>query len=234
MRRILLCCALVLATLAGDGRSQETKKEEKEGRNKLEAASPASAVNFSKELAVPLSCLRTLGACIDQARQSADPVELAALAQKLAVAEKVSGKKASLTAEALMKEAVELGKRREYAAELSALAMMATEPALQKELTTAATLAKKRDTEAAAKIQEGGTTRDLVGYLFVTNHTGECLRIYVSGRYVGEVHAGQRATFPVHDHNHVTVLTAVCEGGHLAARRNLDGHFHDYNWHIDR
>jgi hypothetical protein len=76
--------------------------------------------------------------------------------------------------------------------------------------------------------------KELYGPLHVTNHSGECLRIYVCGRYIGEVHAGQCATFHVHDHSHETHLTAICEGGHLISRRNLHGHFHRYDWHIDR
>ncbi len=234
MKRILLCCPLILSLFVSYGQAQEGKKEEKEGRNKLATTTLASAINFSKQLGVPLGCLRSLGADIDQARRLADPVELASLAQKLAIAEKVAGKKASLSAEALMTEAIELAKQREYAAELQAVALMASDAAAQKELTKAATLAQRRDAEMKAAIIEGAKPKALFGTLTVVNHSGECLRIYVSGRYVGEVHAGEQASFHAHDHSHITTLVAICEDGEQVASRNLHGHFHGYYWHIDQ
>ena len=57
----------------------------------------AAAIKFRKELALPLSSLSTLGSRIDSARRAHDPVALAHTANELATAEKVSGKKASLT-----------------------------------------------------------------------------------------------------------------------------------------
>ena len=68
----------------------------------------AAGVKFRKELGLPLSSLNTLGTRIDAARRAHDPVALAHAASELATAEKVSGKKASLTSLELAKESAEL------------------------------------------------------------------------------------------------------------------------------
>src|SRR5689334_6602017 len=65
----------------------------------------AATVDFRKALGVPFEGLTTIGARIEQARTASDPVCLAVLATELGVAEKVSGKKASLTSDEVMKEA---------------------------------------------------------------------------------------------------------------------------------
>ena len=63
----------------------------------------------------------TLGNRIDTARRQYDPVALGNTASELALAEKVSGKQASLTSTALYKESVELAKLRRQVAELDYL-----------------------------------------------------------------------------------------------------------------
>lgn len=70
----------------------------------------ACQVNFAKELGLSLDYLGSLGHRISQARKSPDPVDLALAAQALSVAEQVSGKQASITAEQVQKEALELAK----------------------------------------------------------------------------------------------------------------------------
>src|SRR5436305_5547238 len=58
----------------------------------------AASVKFRKELGLPLATLNTLGSRIDAARRAHDPMALANAASELGVAEKASGKKASLLA----------------------------------------------------------------------------------------------------------------------------------------
>src|SRR3954449_6053251 len=64
----------------------------------------AASVNFRKALGLPLQSLATLGPRVAAARRASDPVALAHAASELAVAEKVSGKKASLTSTAVYAE----------------------------------------------------------------------------------------------------------------------------------
>src|SRR5262245_33132216 len=82
---------------------------------------PGSGVNFRKELNLPFETLSTLRSRIGAARRASDPVALAHAANELAVAEQVSGKKASLTSNTLIKEAAELARLRRQAAELQAV-----------------------------------------------------------------------------------------------------------------
>jgi uncharacterized protein (TIGR03000 family) len=82
---------------------------------------PASSVNFRKQLGLPYRALCTLGARIDAARRANDPVTLANVASELAVAESVSGKTASLTSKALAKDAAKLAALRRQVAELRAV-----------------------------------------------------------------------------------------------------------------
>jgi hypothetical protein len=81
----------------------------------------AASVNFQKELGLSYPSLRTLGARIDAARQAPDPVTLAHAASELDVAEKVSGKKASITAPEILAEAAKLASLRKQEAELKAV-----------------------------------------------------------------------------------------------------------------
>src|SRR5262245_55850865 len=103
---------------------KKPKKEEVKGKDKQVVTSKptkrvrASSINFRKAYGLPLASLGTLGARIDAARRAPDPVALAHAAGELKVAEKVSGKKASLTSNALLAEAAELAKLRKEVAEL--------------------------------------------------------------------------------------------------------------------
>src|SRR5262249_23043919 len=81
----------------------------------------AATINFRKELKLPFDSLSTLGSRIYAARRLPDPVALAHAASELAVAEKVSGKQASLTSKMLAKEAAELAGMRRQEQELNAV-----------------------------------------------------------------------------------------------------------------
>src|SRR5262249_49491814 len=82
---------------------------------------PAASIKFRKELGLPLATLNTLGSRIDAARRAHDPVALANTANELGVAEKASGKKASLLAKELMKESAQLAALRRQEKELWAV-----------------------------------------------------------------------------------------------------------------
>lgn len=239
MLRSLLCLSLVLGGFAArSSAAEDTKKEEKTIKSQLangkQTCCRASTINFAKELGVPLDYLESIGQRIHQARRTPDPVELALAAQALGVAEKVANKKASLTADDCMKEAVELAKMRGNSAELAAVSLLASDETTKKDLGKELALATKRESEEKAALKSGESTRQILGTLTVINHTGECLDIYVSGNYVGRVHTGQVRTFYVHDHNYHSHLDAYCvEGGELVREACAEGHRHNVTWHID-
>lgn len=238
----LLLCSLPLALVAADKEAKEPAQEvgkEEVIRCKLttdgkRCCGAACTVNFSKELGLPLDYLSSIGHRISQARRTPDPVELAMAAQSLQVAEKVSGKNASITSEAVLKDAVDLAKMRAISSELAAVALVVTDDAARSELSKLAAAAKESEADKAAALKAGEETKELFGYLTVDNHTDECLRIFVSGRYKGTVHAGQRAYYHVHDHSDPTVLEAYCEEeGELVRNSYNYGHHHRLYWHID-
>lgn len=234
-----LFTALVVAGLGGVVVAQDPAKKDEKWESKVSAdakqtgCSRACYVNFSKELGVPFEYLNNIGPRIANARRAADPVDLALAAQSLAIAEKVSGKKAGVTSDEVFKEAAELAKARRISNELAAVALVVPDPAMRDDLTKAATLAKGLEADAAAKAKNASAPREIHGNLRVINHTDHCLRIYVSGRFVGEVHKGQTGNFHVHDSNYETFVEARCEDdGALIKRAVARGHKHDVTWHI--
>src|SRR5262249_32277740 len=90
------CFIVACVVLAETPQKDDPATEDREVVSSKVAHRPAAAsVNFGKELGLPFPSLGTLGARIGAARKAADPVALAHAASELAVAEKVSGKKAS-------------------------------------------------------------------------------------------------------------------------------------------
>ncbi len=239
MFRTFLACAALLMAVPFAASAQETAKAaDKEihsnyGKERQKTCGAACTVNFAKEIGVPLDYLSSIGHRISQARKGPDPVELALCSQALAVAEKVSGKQASITAEKVLAEAVDLAKLRGFSHELSAVALLVDNAEVKSDLSKQLTLAKKREEEGRAAAQTGESAKQLFGRLTVINQSDECLNIYVSGVYAGEVHAGQSAAFHVHDHNNPTRLEAYCEeDGDLVSSKFVFGHQHHAHWHI--
>ena len=227
-----LCVAgLPLLTLADDAKEGTDKVVHSKIADAKSTCGSACQVNFAKELGVSLDYLGTIGHRISVARKAADPVDLALLAQSLSVAEQVSGKKASITAEQIRKEALELAKLRGYSAELAAIALVI--PEAKADLEKLTVIAKKREAEGKKQTESDEVQKALLGTLTVINHSGECLRIFVSGRYVGTAHEGTTSYFRVHDHNEPSHLDAYCEeDGDLVSEQNVFGHVHNFTWHI--
>jgi len=175
---------LALGTVQQVRSAQDGKKFEDTG-NKTELA---GGIDFNKALGLPFESLHSLGGRIDQARRAADPVGLASAAHELHVAEHVSKKKAPLTAEAVMKEAVVLAKMRHESAELSAVALLAHhEAGLVKELTNEAARAKKHEDEEIAKSKEGSRTKGVQGTVHFDSRTNISISCYIDGRFVGSM-----------------------------------------------
>lgn len=203
-------------------------------RSKLEPCVMASTIDFRKATGLPFSSLLSLGSRIQQAKEAADPVCLANCARELAVAEQVSGKNAAITAKSILDEAVSLAEIRGDSTELKAVALLAGDAKIKGKLDSLATEAAEREANARKAAKEGEASREIHGSLTVCNHTDECLNIYVGGRFVGEVHAGESASFHVHDHNHYTQLSAYCvEDGELVKSAYSHGHNHNVSWEID-
>jgi hypothetical protein len=78
----------------------EKGKDQEVVTSKATKRTRATSINFRKAFGLPFDTLGTLGARIESARRKPDPIALAHAANELAVAEKVSKKKASLTSTA--------------------------------------------------------------------------------------------------------------------------------------
>lgn len=155
----------------------------------------AGRINFRKELGIPFDYLDNLGQRIYQARKTPDPVELALAAHALSVAEKVSGKKASLTSETVMSEAFDLALRRGISSELTAVAMLATSQDKKKELDEESKSANKRELAMKKATEAGEVSRQIAGTVQVINRTEWAMSIYLNGFPLGVVFPGQTRNF---------------------------------------
>ncbi len=241
--RTSFLAALVASVVAVQvGQAEDGKKAKKSeevvelksslSKDKIESCIGACRVNFRKEFGVPLEYLDSIGQQIHDARKSPDPVALGLAAKSLAVAEEVSGKKASVTSKGVMEEAVLLAKLRGVSTELAALSKVVSDKATQKDLAAQAAAAAKQEAEAREATKKGDAGKELHGTLQVINHSHECLRIYVDGRYYGLVHEGRTRNFHVHAHAHHNHFDAYCEEGHLIRSAHATGHHHFLRWHI--
>jgi hypothetical protein len=183
-----LCGGLALLPPVSGGEKGGKKGEAKKTvESKGEQRTAATTVDFPKALELDFPLLTGLGARIEQARDQADPVGLAAAARELAVAEEVSGKQAAVKSAELFKEAIELAKNRAVSAELKAVARLAGKAAEGKELLA---LAKKAADQEAKDLQDrksGIKTRGIMGRLHVDSRVNAFIRVYVDGRYVGSM-----------------------------------------------
>src|SRR5262249_37619053 len=126
----------VLCSTVESQQAEPSKDDQQTVASKAQKGSPAARVDFQKELGLPYNSLGNLGPRIDAARRGHDAVSLAHAANELAGAEKVPGKKASVTSSALMKEAAQLAKLKKEAAELQAMEKMASQVATETDLVT--------------------------------------------------------------------------------------------------
>jgi hypothetical protein len=198
----------------------------------------AAAVNFRQQLGLPFPSLGTLGTRIDAARRAHDPVSLANTSSELAVAEKVAGKKASLTSTQLFNESVELAKMRRKEKELQALVRIANQVEVQEDnvalLQNSLKLAKEdvqekmllgaQDTEPTWKPRT----------VIVNNYTTQYLDISVNGNYKVQVAPGMQQTFMIEHRWNPTVLTAYGDADvNTWGPRYIWGQFTKYTWNIN-
>jgi hypothetical protein len=222
---LLAGCVVLLGirvTSAAD--DKKPVANEKKVEAKAEKYTPASTIDFGSELGLSFPALTTLGARIEAARRAPDPVALAAAGQELAAAEKVSGKKAGLTADTVLKEAVDLAKVRGNSKEMLLVAELVKGDAakdLQAEADKAAQAEKAEQPEATRGAR----------YLRVVNHTHEGLDIYVDGRFLGHVHEHRHETFPLHM-KHERVVLFARHHHRTWGPAHIHGEYDTYTWEL--
>jgi len=198
----------------------------------------AAAVKFRKELGLALPSLNTLGTRIDAARRAHDPVALAHAANELATAEKVSGKKASLTSLELAKESAELAKLRRQESELRAtLAVQQQITGTDDAITTLTQILNdakaqaKADSEAIRMNQEPTWTPRKV---IVNNYTTQYIDVWVNGYYKVQVSPGMSQSFLIEHRWNPTVLTAYGDDDETTFKAiPIWGRFKTYTWNIN-
>jgi hypothetical protein len=188
---LLAGCVVLLGIGVSSAQEKKPVANEKKIEVKAEKYTPATTIDFGGDLGLSFPALTSLGARIEAARRGPDPVDLAAAGTELAAAEKVSGKKAGLTSDAVLKEAVELARARGSSKELMMVAELVkgdTGKDLQAEALKAA------EAEKTPQPEVGRGAR----YLRVVNHSDEGVDIYVDGRFIGHVYEHRHETFPLH------------------------------------
>jgi hypothetical protein len=238
---LLALLSVGVVSLAGD---DQPKKDDPAAADKEKIDStavkrtPAASVKFAKELGLPYATLGTLGSRVDAARRAHDPVALAHAAHELATAEKVSGKRASLTALELAKESAELAKLRRQESELRAtLAVQqqitGTDDAITtlKQILNDAKAQAKADSEAIRMNQEPTWTPRKV---IVNNYTTQYLDIWVNGYYKVQVSPGMSQSFLIEHRWNPTVLTAYGDDDETTFKAiPIWGRFKTYTWNIN-
>lgn len=231
-------------TLVSLGTAEQAKKDDPASEDKevvtskATTRSSASSINFRKELGLPFASLGTLGSRIEAARRAPDPVALAHAASELAVAEKVSGKTASLTSKQVMQESAELASLRKQESELKAVLQVANQVqfaedrvASLKDQIALAQAAAKADREAFERKEEPKSTpRQVV----VNNYTTQYLDLWVNGTYKVQVLPGQSQVITIEHRWNPTVLQAYGDDDASGwGPRYIWGRFTKYTWNIN-
>jgi hypothetical protein len=217
----------------GDGKPEDKQVVDA----KAEKRSSAAAIDFRKELNLPYPSLGTLGSRIESARKAYDPVALAHTANELAVAEKVSGKKASLTSTAVLKESAELAKLRREAAELKAVLQVqqqvanedATVAELKKQIASAEEFAKAETASVLRGEEPTGQPRKVL----INNYSTQWAGIAVNGNFKTVVPPAQSKWIVIEHKWDPTVLTA--DGNEDLThwpKRIIWGNFKTYTWNL--
>jgi hypothetical protein len=196
-------------------------------------STPAATVKFRKDLNLPFASLNTLGTRIDTARRAGDPVALANSASELAVAEKVSGKTASLTSKQLIAEAAELAKLRRQEVELKAVLHVSEQVALEEqkvaELKNLTKLAGD-EKRLIAKGEEPDAPRKVV----VNNYSTQYIDIQINGYLRGQVLPGATRTFTIEQRWNPVVLKGWGDADETTfGPVILQGRFEKHTWNIN-
>ncbi len=235
----LLLVAVPGLSLTDTARTADPKPDDKQSvDSKAEKRTPATAIDFKKELQLPFPTLGTLGSRVEAARKAPDPVALAHTANELAVAEKVSGKTASLTSTKLIQEAAELAKLRRQVAEMKAVLNVSNQIANQEQLAMNLNAEIERANqwtkEEKAAIQMGMAPTATPRRVLINNYTPQYVDLFVNGDYRMRVGPGQSSYCVIEHKWNPTVLTAYGnEDDTTWGPRYVWGTFDTYTWNLN-
>jgi hypothetical protein len=213
------------------------EKEKQTVTSKASKRTPATAINFKKAYGLPFHSLGTLGARIEAARRKPDPVALAHMASELAVAEKVSGKKASLSSKALLAESAELAQLRRQVAELKASFAIhqqilgeENDAAYWNKMIGIAQAATKKEADG---IRRGELPTDRPRWILLNNYTPQYVDLWVNGNYKMQVGPGASKWCVVEHKWNPTVLQAYgSEDDAVWGPRQIWGAYKTYTWNL--
>jgi hypothetical protein len=232
--------SFVVPCKADDTQKNDQSAQDQQVVSSKGVAQPsAAAVNFRKELGLPFPSLNTLGARITAARRAGDPVALAHAASELAVAEKVSGKTATITSRQVLSESAQLARLRKRAAELEAVAEVAKQVQAEENLVyalkqdIAASKAVTQSEQQAFQANEEPTF-NAARYVAINNYTLQYLDIWVNGNLRTQLAPGSRTVLTLDQASNPTVLTAYGNDDSTTwGPRYIWGRFQKYTWNIN-
>ena len=202
------------------------------------AVTPAASVPFRNQLGLPYPTLGTLGGRIDAARRAGDPVAMAHAASELDVAEKVSGKTASLTSKQVLAEAAELASVRKRTADTSAVLKVSESLAvaeenladMKKQLAFSQNMAAQDEKSLAEKLEPTSAPRKIL----VNNYSTQYIEIQVNGFIRGQVLPGASRTFTIDQRwNPIVIKGWGDEDATTYGPIRLRGQFKTYTWNIN-
>jgi hypothetical protein len=226
------CATLESQQPQGEANDQESVD------SKAKKAPSASQVDFKAALGLPFSSLGTLGSRIDAARHAHDPVSLAHAANELAVAEKVSGKQATMTSSALLQESAQLAKLRRQAAELEAVSRVADQVSTEQEVVASLKkdiiLARQQAEAETASLRRNAQPTDAPRKIVINNYTAQYVDIWVNGSEKTQVQPGQSTSFTLDHKWNPTTLTAYGNQDNSQwGPRYVWGRFKTYTWNLN-
>jgi hypothetical protein len=198
----------------------------------------ATTINFRKALGLPFDSLGTLGSRIESARRKPDPVALAHLASELGIAEKVSGKKASLTSKTLLAESAELARLRRQVVELKSVyavsQQIASEETDKRFWTDQIALADKTAREERDAVLSNKLPTDAPRKILLNNYTTQYIDLWVNGNYKMQVQPGGSAWCVIEHKWNPTVLTAYgdADDSPTWGPRQIWGEFSTWTWNL--
>jgi hypothetical protein len=217
---------------------KEKKKDKKVVTSKAEKHRSAATINFKKAYGLPFPSLGTLGSRIESARRSPDPVALAHAAGELAVAEKVSGKKADLTSKALLAESAELARMRREVAELKAVAAIHQQvsyEAGQEEFWNKMIRQTERDTKRELdNVRNNTLPTGAPRKVLINNYTSQYLDLWVNGYYKMQIPPGGSKWCVIEHKWDPTILKVYGnEDSGVWGPRYIYGDHPTYTWNIE-
>lgn len=230
---------LVSPVATGQPKKDDPASEDKQVvSSEASSRTSASSINFRKELGLPFASLSTLGSRIEAARRTPDPVALAHAASELAVAEKVSGKTASLTSSQVMQESAELASLRKQEAELQAVLQVSNQVRVAEDtvasLKEQISLAKAQSKADRESFQQNEEPKSTPRQVVVNNYTTQYLDIWVNGTYKVQVPPGQGQVITIEHRWNPTVLKAYGDSDTtIWGPRTIWGRFTKYTWNIN-